>query len=150
MLRPLITVTAALIATVALAGTALAHDHVNTTFLGNAIEGYDPVAYHTAGQPLEGSSDFEHEWEGATWRFVSAENRDLFAADPEKYAPAYGGYCAYGVAQGYKPDIDPEAWSIVDDQLYLNLNKKIQARWEKDIPGYIAKADEIWPTIMDN
>jgi YHS domain-containing protein len=152
MLRPLITatITAALIATVALAGTALAHDHVNTTFLGNAIEGYDPVAYHTAGQPMEGSSDFEHEWEGATWRFVSAENRDLFAADPEKYAPAYGGYCAYGVSQGYKPDIDPEAWSIVDDQLYLNLNKKIQARWEKDIPGYIAKADEIWPTTMDN
>lgn len=140
----------ALSLTATVSGAALAHDHVNTTWLGNAIEGYDPVAYHTAGAPLEGSSDFEYEWEGATWRFVSAENRDLFAADPEKYAPAYGGYCAYGVSQGAKPGIDPEAWSIIDDQLYLNLNKNIQARWEQDIPGYIAKADAIWPTIRDN
>ena len=148
MLRSVVTAALALFLTAT--GPALAHDHVNTTWLGNAIEGYDPVAYHTAGAPMEGSADFEHEWEGATWRFISAENRDLFAADPEKYAPAYGGYCAYGVSQGVKPSIDPEAWAIIDDQLYLNLNKNIQARWEKDIPGYIAKADEIWPTIRDN
>lgn len=148
MLRSVVAAGLALCMTTAV--SALAHDHVNTTLFGNAIEGYDPVAYHTAGQPLEGSDAYEYEWEGATWRFVSAENRDLFAADPEKYAPAYGGYCAYGVSQGYKPDIDPEAWAVVDGQLYLNLNKKIQARWEKDIPGYIAKADKIWPTIMDN
>ncbi len=150
MLRPVVTAIMALFLTATVPGGVLAHDHVNTTWLGNAIEGYDPVAYHTAGQPMEGSSDFEYEWQDATWRFVSAENRDLFAADPEKYAPAYGGYCAYGVSQGAKPNIDPDAWSIVDDQLYLNLNKKIQARWEKDIPGYITKADKIWPTIMDN
>jgi YHS domain-containing protein len=140
---------AALIA-LALAAPAQADGHVNTTFLGNAIEGYDAVAYHIDGKPVEGSSDFEHDWEGATWRFASAANRDLFAADPAKYAPAYGGYCAYGVTKGYKPDIDPQAWSIVEGQLYLNLSPAIQTRWEQDIPGYIAKADEIWPTIAHN
>lgn len=129
---------------------ALAGGPVNKTLLGNAIEGYDPVAYFTEGRPVEGSSDFEYEWMGATWRFANAENRDLFAADPETYAPAYGGYCAYGVAQGYKPGIDPDAWAIVDGRLYLNLSKKVQAQWQEDIPGYIAKADDIWPTIKDD
>ncbi|MDP6952090.1 MAG: YHS domain-containing (seleno)protein [Alphaproteobacteria bacterium] len=133
-----------------LAAPAFADNHVNTTFLGNAVEGYDVVAYHLDGKPVEGSGDFEHEWEGATWRFASAEHRDLFAADPAKYAPAYGGYCAYGVSLGHKPNIDPEAWRIVDGTLYLNLNPGIQARWEKDIPGFIAKANDIWPTIAHN
>ena len=133
-----------------LAAPALAGGPVNKTFFGNAIEGFDPVAYHTAGRPVEGSSDFEYEWMGATWRFANAGHRDLFAADPEKYAPAYGGYCAYGVAIGRKPGIDPEAWDIVDGRLYLNLNMDIQARWHEDVPGYIEKADATWPTIRDD
>ncbi len=132
-----------------LAGPALAGGPVNKTFFGNAIEGFDPVAYHLLGAPVEGSSDFEHEWMGATWRFANADHRDLFAADPEKYAPAYGGYCAYGVSLGYKPDIDPEAWDIVDGRLYLNLNMEIQARWHQDVPGYIAKADVRWPDLKE-
>ncbi len=136
--------------TAALSMPALAGGPINTTWFGNAIEGYDPVAYHTMGQPVEGSSDFEYEWMDATWRFANAEHRDLFAADPEKYAPAYGGYCAYGVSLGKKPGIDPVAWDIVDGQLYLNLNLRIQERWHQDVPGYIAKADEIWPTIRDD
>lgn len=134
----------------ALAAPAQAEGHVNATWLGNAIEGYDAVAYHLEGRAVEGSDQFEHDWEDATWRFASAANRDLFAADPAKYAPAYGGYCAYGVSQGHKPDIDPEAWSVIEGQLYLNLSPAIQARWEQDIPGYIAKADEIWPDIAHN
>ena len=134
----------------AAAAPALAGGPVNKTLLGNAIDGYDPVAYHTEGRPVEGSGDFTYEWMGATWRFASAENRDLFVADPETYAPAYGGYCAYGVAKGAKPGIDPEAWAIVDGRLYLNLSQKVQALWQEDIPGYIAKADQTWPTIKDD
>ncbi|MEM6355700.1 MAG: YHS domain-containing (seleno)protein, partial [Pseudomonadota bacterium] len=87
-----------------------AEDPVYQSFLGTAIDGTDPVAYFTEGKPVEGSSDFTHEWNGATWRFSSAENRDLFAGDPEKYAPQYGGYCAWAVAQGYTASTDPEAW----------------------------------------
>jgi YHS domain-containing protein len=121
---------------------------VNSSFLGGvAIEGTDPVAYFTESKPVEGSSDFEHEWMGATWRFVSAENRDRFAADPEKYAPQYGGYCAWAVAHGYTAKIDPEAWKIVDGKLYLNYSKDVQAQWAQDIPGNIAKGDANWPKI---
>ena len=121
---------------------------VNTTFFGVAIHGYDPVAYHTEGRPVEGSKAFTHEWKGATWRFASADHRDLFIADPERYAPAYGGYCAYAVAQGGKADIDPNAWSIVDGQLYLNLNARVQRLWQQDIPGHIARADANWSRLI--
>jgi YHS domain-containing protein len=121
---------------------------VNTTFLtGVAIKGYDPVAYFEEGRPVEGSRAFQYEWMGAVWRFASAANRDAFAADPARFAPQYGGYCAYAVAQGTTADIDPEAWRIVEGKLYLNLSKDIKARWEQDVPGYIAKADANWPKI---
>ncbi|MDP6952813.1 MAG: YHS domain-containing (seleno)protein [Alphaproteobacteria bacterium] len=93
MISKLHSLLASAVMALALAAPAQADSHVNTTWLGNAIEGYDAVAYHLEGKPVEGSDAFEHDWEGATWRFASAENRDLFAADPAKYAPAYGGYC---------------------------------------------------------
>ena len=129
------------------AGPALA-GKVNKSFLGGvAIEGYDPVAYFTDGKPVVGSKDFEYRWSDATWRFASAEHRDAFAADPAKYAPQYGGYCAYAVSQGATADGDPNAWSVVNGRLYLNLSKAIQARWQKDIPGYIKAADANWPKI---
>ena len=121
---------------------------INSSFLGGvAIEGTDPVAYFDAGKPVAGSSDFEHEWMGATWRFASAENRDRFAADPQKYAPQYGGYCAWAVSQGYTAKIDPAAWKIVDDKLYLNYSKDVQTQWSADVPGNIAKGDANWPKI---
>jgi hypothetical protein len=121
---------------------------VNSTFFGNdAIKGYDPVAYFTEGRPVQGSDEFEYEWMGADWRFATAANRDAFAAEPEKYAPQYGGYCAYAVSQGTTADIDPEAWTIVGDRLYLNLSKDVQKLWEQDVPGYIQKADANWPKI---
>ncbi len=128
---------------------AMAVDPINVTLFGKvAIEGYDPVAYFQQGSPVEGSKSFTHQWQGATWRFSNAANRDLFAGSPEKYAPQYGGYCAYAVSRGKTAGIDPEAWTIVDDKLYLNYNKKIQKAWEKDIPGYIQKADAAWPKLL--
>lgn len=113
-----------------------------------AIRGYDPVAYFTQGAPMKGSKEFRHAWRGATWHFASEANRAKFAADPEKFAPQYGGYCAYGVALGSAPPIDPAAWSIVDGKLYLNYNLPTRATWEKDIPGYIRKADANWPGVL--
>ncbi|MDH3739777.1 MAG: YHS domain protein [Alphaproteobacteria bacterium] len=121
---------------------------VNTTLFGTAIKGYDPVAYHTLGRPVEGSKQFSYDWNEATWRFANAKHRDLFAANPERYAPAYGGYCAYAIAFGSKADIDPTAWKIVDGTLYLNLSHSIKKRWERDIPGFIARADANWPRLV--
>ena len=111
---------------------------------GFAIEGYDPVAYFTDAKPVAGSAQFEHSWNGATWRFASAEHRDLFAANPAKYAPQYGGYCAYGVSKGGKYPIDPQAWSVIDGKLYLNYDLDVQKTWSKDTKGFIAKADGNW------
>ena len=129
-------------------GPALAGGLINATFLGGtAIEGYDPVTYFTEGKPVEGSSAHTYEWKGATWKFASRENRDSFAASPRKFAPQYGGYCAWAVSQGSTASIDPEAWRIVDGKLYLNYSKSIQKRWVQDIPGNIAKGDANWPKI---
>jgi hypothetical protein len=114
---------------------------------GVAIEGTDPVAYFTQGKPVEGSSDFTVEWGGARWRFVSARNRDLFKASPGKYAPQFGGWCAWAVSQGYTASIDPEAWTIVAGKLYLNYSKSVQAQWSADIPGNIAKGEANWPRL---
>lgn len=127
---------------------AFADEPVNKTLLGNAIEGYDVVAYFTQGKPVKGSSDHEVEWNGATWRFASAAHRSLFAKDPAKYAPQYGGFCAFGVSRGYAVGIDPGAWKIVDGKLYLNYDRDVQAEWVKDIPGYISRADANWPKIV--
>lgn len=149
--RRAVTATAlGLLAALAAAPAARAADPVNATRFGHlAIEGYDPVAYFEQGAPAEGSEDHTFEWRGATWRFASAENRDLFAADPETYAPQYGGYCAYAVAHGKTAGIDPEAWQIVDGRLYLQNSKGILRRWQEDVPGYIARADENWPRLVE-
>jgi len=144
---------AAILATALLAvlgsSPALAVDPIYTgTFSSLALKGHDPVAYFTEGRPALGSKQFEHEWNGATWRFASARHRDLFRADPERYAPQYGGYCAYAVAHGGTAPGDPEVWKIVDDKLYLNVNRDIAQEWAKDIPGFIATADAKWPGIL--
>lgn len=118
-------------------------------FGGVAIEGYDPVAYFADAAPIKGDSAITHEWNGATWRFANPENRDRFVADPEAFAPQYGGYCAYAVSKGTTAGIDPRAWTIVDGKLYLNYSKKIQKTWEEDVPGYIAKADANWPGVIE-
>jgi hypothetical protein len=129
--------------------SAFAIAPVNKTKIrGLAIEGYDPVAYFTQSKPVKGSGDYEHEWNDATWRFTSAANRDAFAKNPQKYAPQYGGYCAFGVSRGYAVGIDPAAWSIVGGKLYLNYNLDVQKEWSKDVPGYIKKADTNWPKVL--
>jgi len=117
---------------------------VNTTFTGLALKGYDPVAYFTLGRPVKGDARLTFEWKGATWRFSTTEHRNAFVAEPERYAPSYGGYCAWAMSQGRLANIDPEAWKIVSGKLYLNYNDDIQKRWERDIPGFIAKADVEW------
>lgn len=114
---------------------------------GAMIKGYDPVAYFTEGKPVKGSAEYAHEYDGHTFWFASEEHRRLFVADPEKYAPQYGGYCAWAVAQGELADIDPNAWAIHDGRLYLNYNANIQSRWEADIPGHIVRADANWPQL---
>lgn len=117
---------------------------------GLAIRGYDPVAYFTEARPVEGDPAHSAEWRGATWRFASAENRARFLEDPEKYAPAYGGFCAWAVAaKGKLYSTQPDNWTIHQGRLYLNYNDDIQARWEQDIPGFIAEADRRWPEILD-
>lgn len=114
---------------------------------GLAIQGYDVVAYFTDGRPVRGSSSYVHRWQNAEWRFASAEHRDAFIADPERYAPQYGGFCAYGVAQGYRVDVDPTAWRIVDGRLYLNYNHSVNRTWVQDIPGYVRQADQNWTRL---
>ncbi len=148
MRRHFLSALAAILAVGFIAGPALAGGTVNKTLFGTTLKGYDAVAYHTAGRPVEGSTRFSYRWRGATWHFASVEHRDLFAADPERYAPAYGGYCAYGMAQGAKIDIDPSAWRIVDGKLFLNVNKRVQRIWTKDVPGYIARANGHWQKLM--
>jgi YHS domain-containing protein len=132
----------------AVAGAAQAVEPTFTDDLGQAIRGYDPVAYFTDGKPEPGESEFSLPYQGAIWRFASAEHRDLFKADPARYAPQYGGYCAYAVSLGKTAPIDPQAWRIVDGKLYLNKNPGIQKDWEEDIPGNIAKGNANWPKIL--
>ena len=111
---------------------------------GLALKGYDPVAYFTEGKPVEGRREFEAEWRGATWQFATAENRKLFLDEPDKYAPQYGGYCAWAVGHGYTAKGDPEAWKIVDGKLYLNYDRDVRAKWEQDIPALVSRGDENW------
>ncbi len=120
---------------------------VNLDKRGVVLHGYDPVAYFAAGKPARGEAKYTATHDGATYRFATASNRDSFTANPSKYAPQFGGYCAMGVALNKKLDVDPAAWRIVDGKLYLNVNRTVQRDWQKDIPGNIAKANTNWPAI---
>jgi len=115
---------------------------------GVAINGSDPVAYFEGNGPVEGSPDFTLDWNEATWQFASAANRDAFADDPERYAPAFGGYCAFAAARGYLAPTIPEAWSIVDDRLFLNANLRARELWLAELPGAIPAGEANWPAIL--
>ena len=117
---------------------------------GVAIKGHDPVAYFNEDAAVAGDPSITTTYEGATYQFASEANRDLFLADPAKYAPQYGGYCAYAVAQGYTAPIDPEAFTIYNDRLYLNFSKGVRRRWERDVPGNVAKGDANWPSLSSS
>jgi YHS domain-containing protein len=114
---------------------------------GLAIRGYDPVAYFRDGGPRLGKPEFSTSHGGATWRFASAEHKALFEADPQRYLPAYGGFCAYGTSRGYLVKIEPEAWSIVDGKLYLNYDLGVRKTWLTKTQAYIVQADANWPNL---
>ena len=119
------------------------------TSKGYAVNGYDVVGYFTQGKPVEGKKTFLYQWHNAYWLFSTKQNLDSFSHSPEKYAPQFGGYCAYGVSEGHKATTEPDAWTIVDGKLYLNYNKDVQQLWKKDIPGRIKKAEENWVNVKD-
>lgn len=114
-----------------------------------AIRGYDPVAYFTLGEPTRGSDQFTASWQGATYKFASAANLELFKAEPAAYAPQYGGYCAYAASKGATAGTVPDAWTIVEGKLYLNYSLGVRQRWRKDIPGHVRAADRNWPAVLN-
>jgi YHS domain-containing protein len=114
---------------------------------GKAIKGYDPVAFFTASKPVKGADSLAYQWKEATWLFSSRQNMDAFKANPDKYAPQYGGYCAYGTSQGHKAPTQTDTWTVVNDKLYFNYNSKVKELWTKDQTALIKTADEKWPAI---
>ena len=140
-LLPAVALLMSVVATPALAG--------DVTQSTPGISGYDPVAYFTDGKAMKGSGYHVADYKGVTYAFASKDHKQLFEDNPEKYVPAYGGYCAYGVAVGKKFVSDPEAWKVVNGTLYLNLDKDIQSKWLQDVPGYIKKSEANWKEIKD-
>jgi len=132
------------------ATTAFALDPIFTPWTNNlAIRGYDTVAYFDQNQAVQGHKDFSMEWMGATWRFSTAENLARFKSNPEQFAPQYGGYCAWAVANNKTASTDPEQFAVIDGKLYLNYNKKIQQQWLADTTGFIESADKHWPALLN-
>ncbi len=151
--RRLLAGTAIAAGTAAFADVARAFDEtskadVNVDAKGVPLRGYDPVSYQSGPNPVMGSGAFTASYQGAAYHFASAANRDSFAANPARYAPAYGGFCAMGVAMERKLDGDPTLFRVVNNRLYLNVNSAVQARWAQDIPANLKKADESWPTLQ--
>jgi YHS domain-containing protein len=136
--------------TLLLFSTVHAEDRIYTGLFSNtALDGYDPVAYFTLGRPMKGKKRFQLEHQGANWYFSSEEHRRLFQADPEKYAPRYGGYCAWAVAHGTTARGDPHQWTIRQGRLYLNYNADIQKDWLADPQRWIREADNNWPAVLE-
>jgi len=117
---------------------------------GKAIKGYDPVAFFTQSMPVKGDENFQYNWKKSTWLFSSKENLEKFKADPEKYTPQYGGYCAYGTSEGHKAPTQADTWTILDNKLYFNYNRKVKELWIPNQLALIHKADSLWPVIRDN
>jgi YHS domain-containing protein len=138
------------LAVVASAAPAFADERpVYTAMFSNVgISGYDVVAYFTDGRPVRGAAQFRATHQGVEYRFASAEHLAAFRADPARYLPQYGGYCAWAVSQGYTASANPNNWRIVDGRLYLNYNTEVQHRWEGDIPGHIRSANANWPSVL--
>ena len=141
-----------LIAFIAFLGIAQAKAQKSEIFApgGKAIKGYDPVAFFTESKPVKGADSLSYQWKEATWLFASRKNLEAFKSDPDKYAPQYGGYCAYGLSQGHKAPTQTDTWTVVNDKLYFNYNSKVKELWVKDQPSLIKTADEKWPAIKDN
>ncbi len=116
---------------------------------GKAIRGFDPVAFFTIGKAEKGLEEFAYNWKNATWLFSTKENREAFKANPEKYSPQYGGYCAYGTSDGHKAPTETDTWTVVNGKLYFNYNLKVKSLWTKNQDALISKADSIWPSIKN-
>ncbi len=115
---------------------------------GVAIDGSDAVAYFNQSRPVAGRPDYTVEWMGATWQFENDDNRHMFASDPERYAPAFGGYCAFAASRGYLAPTMPEAWTVFNDRLYLNANLRARELWLAELPDVIAAGEANWPAIL--
>ena len=151
MTRTLMIALSACIATslpIAAAATVDPGRHVNVKD-GTALHGYDAVAYVERRAAVKGSPAYAATYQGVRYQFADAADKAKFDAAPARFVPAYGGFCAYGVAQGFKIDVDPEAFSVVNDRLYLNVSKSVRATWSKDVSGYVRKADANWDRVKE-
>ena len=146
MSRKLVLIVASLVLAT---GLAFAKDLVNTDRKGLNLDGYDPVAFQTFGKAYQGTESLTAAYDGATYRFVSEKNRELFQKDPEKYVPAYGGYCAWAVSQGKLAPVDVSTWQIVDGRLVLNYDASVRAKFDADRDALIKKADANWPGLVE-
>ncbi|MCY3768254.1 MAG: YHS domain-containing protein [Gammaproteobacteria bacterium] len=125
-------------------------DEIYTSLFSNTgAGGYDVVAYFTGSGPAQGDAAFTTEYKGAEWQFSSQENLNRFMANPQRYTPQYGGYCAYAVANNYTASGDPLQWTVHNDKLYLNYNADVQARWTADRDHFITQGDLNWPGVLD-
>lgn len=138
---------AAVLALLSLSSAAFADEIYSTN--GIAISGYDPISYFTDHRAVKGSDAFSATYSGAKFLFASAEHRDAFLKDPQRYSPQFGGYCAYGTAQGHKASTDPQAFTVIGDKLYLNYNLDVLKKWRQDPAGYIKQANQNWSTVKD-
>ena len=132
---------------IGLSTIATAGNDTETDANGVILAGHDAVAYFTEGKPVKGSAQYTASYNDAIYYFSSAKNRDAFNSDPSRYAPQYGGFCAYGMTFGKKFEVDGKAFEIVDGKLYVNKNLKVYKTWKKDVPGHIAQADAKWPDV---
>ena len=143
------TIARTLLALMLLSSSAFAGDLVNVAGASRiALNGYDPVAFFTDAKPVIGSPFIKGSYQGADYLFATEDHKTLFLANPEKYAPQYGGYCAYGVAQGALVKVEPDQFTVRDGKLYLNYDADVQATWLKDPAGYIKDADTRFPTLL--
>lgn len=144
---------AAAVSPISLISPAYAGNNKGPTYTdkkGRAIKGFDTVAYFTENKAVKGKTDFQYQWNHGIWFFSSQENLELFKASPEKYAPQYGGYCAYAVAIDRLVAIDPTQFTILDGKLYLNYSPRIQRRWEKNRDSYLSDSEKSWPTLLED
>ena len=150
-MKPIKSILTGVALTAAVATQSLAAGvELNASSTGLALQWYDPVAYFIVGEATPGNWTITSSYNDATYRFASEEHKAAFDADPEAYLPQYGGYCAWAVAQGKTAKGDARRWAVVDGKLYLNYNKGIQKKWDKDRAGFIASADQNWPTVLQD
>jgi len=128
---------------------AIAQSEVFATIEG-AINGYDVVSYFTDGKPVIGKKENSFVWKDENWYFSSQENLKSFKSNPEKFAPQFGGYCAYGMSRGYKAKTEPDAWTIIDGKLYLNYNLDVKKIWGEKRSEFIDKATQNWPSVKSS